>query len=196
MVEKRFTLEDMRRILRGATDLEDRAWETISESELREIAEEVGITPTALSLALTEFKGDLRATPPARSTAFRHWRFPAAVITFWGATTLLAPEAAADYRLPFAILFAIAGSTALAARHARRRRETTIIGVREIRYGTLHGERVLPWSSVVELKSGPPGTVQVVGLADSVVLVLNDFGDPEAVLAAVRLRIARASIEA
>ena len=194
MTEQRFTNDRVRDMIRRAAELDLQEADSISESDLRQVAAEVGVSTASLDRALTELRGEIRAIPPRMTPAGRRW-IPLTAVMILGVTGfLLAPQSSSELTVPFAVLVLLSGFAALGPTYLRRRRESMVLGLHGVRYLTASGERRLPWSSVVEVKSGIPGAVQLIGPSGSVLVVLKDFGDPDAVLAALKLRIARASL--
>jgi len=166
----------------------------ISESELRHIAHEVGVRPTAMDQALGELQGELRPSPSPLPSPLRRWSPFAFVIAVCVVGALAAPAHLAEIAVPMLIASVLTLFAALAPMWARRYRQSTKIGIDGVRYATFSGDRFLPWTSVVELKVELPGTIHIVTPTASVMLVLKDFGHPDAVLAAIKSRIAQASV--
>lgn len=194
MTEQRFDDDRVRQVIRKAADFDSREADTVSESELKGIAEDVGVSASALQRALSELQGDISAKPPPPPSAGRRWGPLAVVIALLAAAFIVSPGIVYEFAIPFTVLILLSVVGGVIPKLAWHRRESTMLALDGVRYRTSKGERLLPWSSVIHLKSGVPGTLEVVTPSDSVTLVLTDFGDPDAVMAAIKLRLANAAL--
>ena len=192
----RFDADRSKAVLRRAVELEDDEEPRFSENDVRMMAAELQIRPDAIERALREAAGGVLApTTQNGTTALRRWSILALVLAAGGIAAVLAPDVLTESGLvagyAFAVLLSVASAQMLRA-HERQQASVRLAND-GVHYSTRVGPQTMKWTSVLRVRSMTPGAVSLEAPGQSISIRLASFGDPDTVLALIKLRVAFAS---
>jgi hypothetical protein len=186
--EQGFEEDRAREIVRRAIEIDAGQKQLVAADDIRLIAAELDVNPAAVDQAFREMGSEIVARPAPPARALRRWLPFMGVVAAGAAVVAIAPEALRDVSMVAPYLLILVAAFFAASTKINEYRSAMRIGEDGIIYRGRKGRKVLPWESVLEIKPFLPNVVHVVGTAQTITVVLEDFGDPDAVLRLMRSR--------
>jgi hypothetical protein len=180
---REFEEDRAREILRRAIEIDSDEDRTVTDQDIRLIAAELDVKPASLDQAFGELGSELVARPSPPPPATRRWLPFTGVVAAGIGVIVIAPETTRDISIVAPYLLMLIASYFAASTSEMR------IGEEGITYRGSKGRKVLKWDAIIEIKPFVPNAIHVVGASKTITVLLEDFGDPDAVLRIIKSRM-------